>query len=475
MKRITYLAFFAAMISTFAISAFADIKIKSKQTVGGQTMESTTYIKGKRERSESMNGMMINLTQCDMRRNVQMNSMTKTYIITAFADPSLESAPSQTGRGSTQPVSKGGVITSTITIKDTGERKQMFGYTARHLIITTVMDSSADACNKTKMKMETDGWYIDLNVEFNCYDAVSNYNSRNYQKPGGCQDRFSVKTIGTAKRGYPVYEKMTMFDDSGKETLSTVNEVVELSKATLEPSLFEIASDYREVQNASDMYSASAMSGAAMSGRNSNSNVSTMSLPTPAASTAATQPEIGVKKPGTVRLGIADIKIAAVAEGMNGSDLADAFKGSLAEYLKMPNVEVVFLEAKLPSAIQAEAAEKDCDYILYGTVNHKKGGGGFGVFSKVIAPAVGAVGIGHTGSTAGNIAGGIATRSIVTAGQVAGNVKAKDEISLEMKITQANGAVKLAKVFKKKAKNDGEDIITPIVEEAAQAIVDATK
>jgi len=472
MKRITYSAIIIGLIYAFSATAFADIKIKSKQSVNGQSIESTTYIKGKRQRSESMNGMMINLTQCDMRRSIQMNSMSKTYMINPFADSSTQTQTPQNVRGSSAPVTKGGTITSTITIKDTGERKQMFGYTARHLIITTVMDSSPDACNKTKMKMETDGWYIDFNLEFNCYDAVSNYNTQSYQKPGGCQDRYSVKTIGTAKRGYPVYEKMTMFDESGKPTLSTVNEVVELSKATLDQSLFEIDPDYREVQNASDMYSASAMTGA-MSGR--NSNVSTMNMPTPVVSETKSAADLGAKKAGVIRIGIADIKVAAVGEGINGSDLASAVEGSLAEYLKVPNVEIVFLDAKLPSAIQSEAAGKDCDFVIFSTVTHKKGGGGFGMFSKVIAPAIGATGLGNTGSTAGNIAGAVATRGIVAAGEVAGNIKAKDEISLEIKINRTNGAARFSKTFKRKAKNDGEDIITPIIEEAAQSIIDNAK
>ena len=36
--------------------AIADVKIKAKQSMGGQSYENTTYIKGKRQRSESMNG-----------------------------------------------------------------------------------------------------------------------------------------------------------------------------------------------------------------------------------------------------------------------------------------------------------------------------------------------------------------------------------------------------------------------------------
>ena len=80
-----------------------------------------------------------------------------------------------------------------------------------------------------------------------------------------------MKTVGNAKSGYPVYEKMTMFDDSGKEMMSTVNEVVELSQATLDQALFEIPEDYREVKDSSQMYSASSMS------MNSSSNSTSMS------------------------------------------------------------------------------------------------------------------------------------------------------------------------------------------------------
>ena len=38
----------------------ADTKVKSRQTSGGQTMENTSYIKGKRQRTEMNNGQMVN-------------------------------------------------------------------------------------------------------------------------------------------------------------------------------------------------------------------------------------------------------------------------------------------------------------------------------------------------------------------------------------------------------------------------------
>ena len=59
-------------------------------------------------------------------------------------------------------------MTTTITVKDTGERKQMFGFTAKHLIITMETASSPDACAKNNTKMQTDGWYIDAEFALDC-------------------------------------------------------------------------------------------------------------------------------------------------------------------------------------------------------------------------------------------------------------------------------------------------------------------
>ncbi|MDI1241275.1 MAG: hypothetical protein PSX80_05075, partial [bacterium] len=244
------LIYAAAIMIALTASAFADVKIKSKQTMSGQTYENTTYIKGKRQRAEMMNGMSVNITQCDLRRGIQINPGSQTYMVNPFAvQTQMTTTPANTTVDRNGVVQSGGTITTTYTIKDTGERKQMFGYTARHLIITMESSSSPDACYQSKTKMETDGWYIDFEQQFDCGDSAQ-YSSgyRNPAKPT-CQDKYFMKTNGTAKRGYPVYEKMTMFDESGKETMSYVNEVVELSKATLDVALFDIPQGYREVSD----------------------------------------------------------------------------------------------------------------------------------------------------------------------------------------------------------------------------------
>lgn len=183
-----------------------------------------------------------------------------------------------------------------------------------------------------------------------------------------------------------------------------------------------------------------------------------------------------VKNEAAIRIGLAQVKTGTVGEGMNASELAGAIQNSLGEFLKGTRVELVPLEAKLAQALDAEAKEKKCDFVLYATVSHKKGGsGGFGMF-KAIAPVLSNVVpmAGMGGSMAGAVAGQVASTAIMTAAGASQNFKAKDEITLDLKL-QNGSTVALTKQFKAKAKSAGEDIISPVIEQAAQAILDSAK
>lgn len=229
--------------------ARADVKIKAKSTQGSTVSEQTTYIKGRRQRTEMANGMMVSVMQCDLQRSLQIMPQTKTYIVTPFNQP-----PQNADRALNQPRTKenatvrGGVITTTITTKDTGERKKIFGYPARHLIITMTTDSSPDACSKIKSKMEIDAWYIDFTFGLDC-DMSSAYQGYNPATQSGCQDRNEFKQVGPVAKGYPVWTKTTMFDDNGNPSFSMEQEVVEITQATLDAALFDAPADYREVKS----------------------------------------------------------------------------------------------------------------------------------------------------------------------------------------------------------------------------------
>ncbi|HEV8427003.1 MAG TPA: hypothetical protein VGQ41_03765 [Pyrinomonadaceae bacterium] len=456
-------------LMTISGVASADTKIKSRQTSGGQTYENTSYIKGKRQRSETNNGQMITVQQCDLRRNIQIMPQAKAYIIQPYDQPSAATAntnrPTSTAGGA---VTKGGVITSTVTTRDTGERKQMFGYPARHIITTMVMDSSPDACSQVKNRMEVDGWYIDAAFAFEC-DSQQAYVPYRPQASGGCRDRYETKQIGAAKRGLPVWEKTTMFGPNGVESFSTINEVVELSQATLDPSLFDIPAGYREVQDFASAFSAPSMASPSSTSEPSSSS-STSPSNTAAPTEAANKPAaaVGPKREGVIRLGLVAVKTGNVAEGMNASNLATAVQNTFSDKLKTSNVEVVAIEAKQLQAIEAEARQKECDYLVYATASHKKGGGGG--FGSVFGSAASTVGssIGYGGSTAAAVTANVA------AATVAESVKAKDELTLDVRLEKPGASYPaFAKQYKGKAKSAGEDLVTPAVSQAAQGIIEA--
>ncbi|HEX8351469.1 MAG TPA: hypothetical protein VF611_00990, partial [Pyrinomonadaceae bacterium] len=114
-----------------AAEARADVKIKSRQTMQGQSYENATYIKGKRQRTEGMGGQSVTIQQCDLRRDIQIMPAMRAYTVRPYDAGVAQAAQAANAGGSdtrqAAGQTKGGLVTSTVTTRDTGERKQMFG------------------------------------------------------------------------------------------------------------------------------------------------------------------------------------------------------------------------------------------------------------------------------------------------------------------------------------------------------------
>ena len=240
--------------------------------------------------------------------------------------------------------------------------------------------------------------------------------------------------------------------------------MLEFSQATLEQSLFEIPEGYREVQDFSSAFSAAAYAnpGAGNPAETSGA-ASVTSTATQPAAPAVTVP---AKREGVIRFGVPLAKMGNVAEWMNAQNLAAAVQNTLVQNLKGTSVEAVAIEATTGAAIQAEAQQKQCDYVVFANVSHKKGGGGFG---SMLSSSVGQIAsnVGYGSGTAAVIA----TNTVVAA-TVAQNIKAKDELTLDARLERPGSTTpSFAQTFKGKAKSAGEDIITPVSQQAAQAII----
>ena len=212
--------------ATAAAEARADVKIKSRQTMQGQSYENATYIKGKRQRTESMGGQSVIIQQCDLRRDIQIMPAMRAYTVNPYGDVSAAANAPATGTRQTVEQTKGGLVTSTVTTRDTGERKQMFGYTARR-IITTIETSR----RPTPAPPSTPGGDRRLvhRRRVRARLRLERGAATRTESGRAAADRYQMKTSLREAR-LPVYEKMTMFEKDGRESFSMVNEVVEFRR-----------------------------------------------------------------------------------------------------------------------------------------------------------------------------------------------------------------------------------------------------
>ena len=456
-----------------------DVKIRQRTTAGGgQGMETLLYIKGQRMRNEMASGSLgfTTILQCDLKRTLTINERTKTYMISSTGG----TTPAGEGDGggapavapSTQPTDtpkRGGVVNVTNTITDTGERKEMFGFTARRIKMSMEKKASPDACDKDQ-KVETDGWYIDFQYTFTCPGETQKHQTTPVYTRPDCKDEVRTRTIGTAKLGFPLFVTTTVYQPDGRTTTMT-QEVLELSREPLSASLFDVPEGYALAKDMQALYGVGTAT-SSVSNTQPENTVTAKANPSTAenATTASTQ-----KKPGMVRIGLVMPKVQVYTG--DTARTAEAVRNDFAKYLNAPNVEVVTLAARVPSAALDEARQSQCDYVLNVSMNLKKGGGG-SMFGRAIGNVAGAA-AGHIpggGTAATGAARSAAITGVYTTAAVVGSIKAKDELSLEYKLDRVeNTSTVLTNTGKSKAKSDGDDILTPQIEAAAQAILNTVR
>ena len=353
----------AVAVVCFSTVASADLKIKTRTTVMGHTSESTVYIKGARERTETSfggHGGAVSIIQCDQKRMITISGDQCMIMSMGGGEASCPTMPNmgamarEMAGGEPTPPRKGGVVTITRTSNDTGERQEMFGYKARHIKTSMMMESSPDACNQSHMKMEMDGWYADLSAGFSCADESYRALACGGKGKRECSDRIVMKGGGGGTPGYPLKQTMTMTSDQG--TFTTTTEVVELTNTNLEAPLFDMPPGCKVM----DM---SAMMGGAPTTHSETAPEPTAAPATPAATPPAppSAPVVALKATGVVRIGVVKIK------DMSGQSLpTDSLRLNLISEIARHQHEAVPLDAEGPHPdVESEARSKQCDYILY--------------------------------------------------------------------------------------------------------------
>jgi hypothetical protein len=183
---------------------------------------------------------------------------------------------------------------------------------------------------------------------------------------------------------------------------------------------------------------------------------------------------LGPKKPGVLRIGV----VMPITEVQNsGFGLNEAIRGLLIGYLNGPAAEAVPLDGRVPVQLEMESKQKECDYIFYSAVRRRQHSSSFATLLKTATPVIGMIpgGAATTAAGAAGAAGASTTDMVLkTATDVSGIVKAKDEVSVEYKLA-AQGALsaKVANVLKATAKKDGDQVLSTLLAQAANAALQA--
>jgi hypothetical protein len=156
-----------------------------------------------------------------------------------------------------KPTGKTYVINTDVV--DTGERKEMFGHVARHLVTKEKQIGGPENCYGGNAETEIDGWYIDYDVmpvSQRPKPGISAHLVAHSAKIGSihCSDKIETHRTGP-QTGFPLKETSTWPSEglqAGDTPRFSTREVVEFVEAPLDPALFEVPPDFKKVKEIID-------------------------------------------------------------------------------------------------------------------------------------------------------------------------------------------------------------------------------
>ena len=243
-----------------AAAAATDLKIATRHSVSPRfSYTSTEYLSGPHSRQE------IDVGSDNMKGHHVVNIYTKTdsgnrrFVLDLEGHEYVTYETDQYGVmvGSRRvPIvpskSSGGTLDIWIESTDTGERQEMFGHTARHIITKERRVPGAGSCSHAS-ESETDGWYIDYSV---LPEAKRPLSGVTFLAAGNCRDKIEFHRSGV-QPGFPMKVSIKQTQHLAEQadapervhTITSTSEVIEFSEAPLDPALFQVPADFRQVKD----------------------------------------------------------------------------------------------------------------------------------------------------------------------------------------------------------------------------------
>lgn len=206
------------------------------------------------------------ITRCDLGQTFELNLDSSQYVSAPYPPKPLTKAQIKAEGLDRQRIiwSEKPLVRIEIKTVDTGERKQLFGSTARH-VVTTRTQIPLEGSHSQPAETIEDGWYIDLDQQISC-DPDYMRKSRAYGSefslvapvsrvaPQPIEKPEFVK-VGEPETGFALEEVVTS-DDAYKSADGTTKQarsqsemvVTELQQGPLDPALFEVPHGFKHVK-----------------------------------------------------------------------------------------------------------------------------------------------------------------------------------------------------------------------------------
>jgi hypothetical protein len=265
-----------AAAAVVAASPRPGLKITVRQTTSSpvkpesHSLETTEYIQADRSRTEwrdlSSAGPsahtgarpMVSITRCDLGRSFTLDYLTRDYDWALLPEfPTRAEWQAQVARA-TKPTPPGNptFLIETTTV-DTGERKTIFGRTARRVVTTRRQVPIAAPAHGSSENV-TDGWYVDLDTHISCdpwFESTGGHASFAVFSDAklAAMPFLTFKNIGAPETGFLIdgqeKSRSTAVSPDGAETeyqWTSETLVTALAEGPLPAALFEIPAGFRQ-------------------------------------------------------------------------------------------------------------------------------------------------------------------------------------------------------------------------------------
>jgi hypothetical protein len=162
---------------------------------------------------------------------------------------------------------------------------------------------------------------------------------------------------------------------------------------------------------------------------------------------------------------------SAQLPGTDATQASAAVTELFKSYLTGPSLSAVPLSARLASQAREEARHANCKFVLFVVAKGErhKGGALGHIAGRAAQEAAWGAAV-EASSATKRVASMGAVGAARAATDIAVTTKAQDELEISYRLESETGAVLKEGKAKQKAKSDGEDLLTPLVEHAAEEI-----